>query len=191
MEKMSERDLIFEFTNMQPDARLRELMLYVAQKCSDDPSFGATKLNKILYFSDFVSYLNDGQPVTGAEYMAQQHGPVPRRLIPVRQELEQSGDAVVEKRTRLAHEQHRLVPMRDPDLSLFTAREIAIVDEIIDRLRGRPAWQVSLLSHGIAWNIADEGESIPYQAAFLSSDPLSPEDIARAQELINEYGWAV
>jgi len=191
MKSIRTRDLTFDFPEMEPDIRLRELMLYVAKKCSDDPSFGATKLNKILYFSDFLSYLNDGRPVTGSEYMAQQHGPVPKRLVPMRQELEGAGDAVVEKRTRLTHEQHRLVPLRDPDLSLFSSREIAIVDEVIERLKGRAAWEVSMLSHGMAWNVPAEGESIPYQAAFLSSDPLTPDDIAWAQELINEHGWAV
>jgi len=191
METMTEKGLTYEFRDMDSDLRLRELMLYVAQRCSDDPTFGATKLNKILYFSDFISYLNDGRPVTGTEYMAQQHGPVPRRLLPVRQELESAGEAAIEKRTRLNYEQHRLVPLRDPDLSLFSAREISIVDQVIERLKGRPAWQVSLLSHGMAWNVPQEGESIPYQAAFLSSEPLTPEDIARAQELTNAHGWAV
>lgn len=191
MTAMAKHDLTFVFPDMEPDRRLRELMLYVASKCSDDPGFGATKLNKILYFSDFLSYLNDSRPVTGAEYMAQQHGPVPKRLVPLRQELEEAGHAVVEKRARLTHEQHRLIPMREPDLSLFSAREIAIVDEVIQRLWGRRATEVSQLSHGIAWNVPSEGESIPYQAAFLSSDPLSSDDIARAQELINEHGWDV
>jgi len=191
MTAMSESALTFSFPDMDPDSRLRELMLYVAHKCSDDPGFGATKLNKILYFSDFLSYLNDGRPVTGTEYMAQQHGPVPKRLVPVRQGLETSGDAVVEKRARLAHEQHRLIPMREPDLSLFSAKDIAIVDEVIQSLWGRGASEVSLISHGIAWTVPDEGESIPYQAAFLSNDALTSDDIARAQELINEHGWDV
>ena len=35
------------------DERLGELILYVADKCADDPRFGATKLNKILWWSDF------------------------------------------------------------------------------------------------------------------------------------------
>ncbi len=191
MTNMDISKLIFNFPELDPDSRLRELMIYIARKCSDDPGFGATKLNKILYFSDFISFLNHGKPVTGTEYMAQQHGPVPKRLVPIREELEQSGQAVVEKRARLNYEQHRLVPMRDPDLSLFSADEISIVDEVIQQLWGVGACEVSQLSHGIAWNVPNEGESIPYQAAYLSSAPLCQEDISRAQELVNKHGWSV
>jgi len=30
--------------------KFRELILYISQKCANDPSFGAIKVNKILYF---------------------------------------------------------------------------------------------------------------------------------------------
>ena len=33
----------FEFN----DRKFRELVIYIAEKCADDPTFGATKLNKI------------------------------------------------------------------------------------------------------------------------------------------------
>jgi len=37
------------------ERKFKELILYVADKCSDDPDFGAVKLNKILFYSDFYS----------------------------------------------------------------------------------------------------------------------------------------
>jgi len=45
--------------------KFRELVLYLSEKSQDDKKFGATKLNKILYFCDFGSYVKLGQPVTG------------------------------------------------------------------------------------------------------------------------------
>ena len=38
------------------EGKFRELILYVARRSEDDKYFGAVKLNKILYFSDFNAY---------------------------------------------------------------------------------------------------------------------------------------
>ena len=35
------------------ERKLRELILYISQRCANDPTFGAIKLNKTLCFSDF------------------------------------------------------------------------------------------------------------------------------------------
>ena len=71
----------FSFPEMDPDRRLAELILYIAEKCEHDPGFGAVKLNKILAFADFSSYFETGKPITGAEYMRLPQGPAPRRLL--------------------------------------------------------------------------------------------------------------
>ncbi len=36
--------------------RFKELMVFVADTCIGDPTFLAVKLNKILYFADFMAY---------------------------------------------------------------------------------------------------------------------------------------
>jgi hypothetical protein len=71
--------------------KLKELILYISQKCASDPNFGAIKLNKILYFSDFASFAHYGEPITGAEYQKLEQGPAPRRMVPVRNEMQRSG----------------------------------------------------------------------------------------------------
>src|SRR5437660_10500981 len=78
--------------------RLRELILYIADRSKDDPKFGATKLNKILYFSDFVSFREYGEPITGAMYMRLENGPAPMHLVPVRNEMLESGEIAMEPR---------------------------------------------------------------------------------------------
>ena len=45
------------------EAKLKELMLYVADKCSQDPNFGATKLNKILWWANFLAFGKIRKPV--------------------------------------------------------------------------------------------------------------------------------
>lgn len=157
-------------TISDPDRRLRELMLHVAARCQNDPTFGATKLNKILFFADFSSFIKTGKPVTGAVYMRQDNGPVPRRLVPAREELIGRGRAVIQKNELWnGMVQNRLIALDKADLSAFTKEELQQVEAVVENLDGRTAAEVSKLSHDecLAWEIAEDGEDIPYEAAFL------------------------
>ena len=171
--------------------KLRELILYIAERSIEDPGFGATKLNKILFFSDFIAYGSYGEPITGARYQRLPRGPAPRELLPIQAELEKANEAIVVEKKRFNFKQKRILPLRDPDLSSFTAEEIALVDEVIDGLRPFNATNISALSHQIAvgWQLAGEGEDIPYESVFISNDPLTPTDVRRGQELAKEHGW--
>ena len=46
------------------EEKLRQLILYVSQKCANHPGFGLTKLNKIAYFADFLVFANTDNPLT-------------------------------------------------------------------------------------------------------------------------------
>ncbi len=171
--------------------KFMELLLYVADKSLDDPSFGATKLNKILFFSDFLAYGRTRRPITGATYQRLERGPAPRELLPAQDELCKVGDAIVVEQRRFNYPQKRLIPLREADLSAFVAEEIALVDKVIDLLRAHNAASVSALSHdiGVGWQIADDGTDIPYEAVFLSADTPTPTDVKRGRELAQQHGW--
>src|ERR1039458_8064113 len=99
--------------------KFTELVLYVADQSADDPGFGATKLNKILFFSDFLSYAQRGKSITGAVYQKLPYGPAPRPLVPIQEQLVASGDADLVPADRFGHVQKRLVARRDPNVDLF------------------------------------------------------------------------
>jgi hypothetical protein len=167
------------------DQKLGELILYISKKSVNDPDFGAVKLNKILYFSDFFAYGNWGKAITGAEYQHLRLGPAPRRLLPVRAQLEKDG-ALARQNVQLIGErkQVRTVNLREPNLDLFTAREISLVDDVIEQLAGRNADDVSELSHReVGWKSTREGETIPYGTIFLSDRPPTEAELWRAKEL--------
>src|SRR5438034_10969942 len=92
-----EEDLTFKFEEIDGQARLRELILYVSQRCANDPTFGATKLNKILFYADFFSYFRFGEPIAGIEYQRLPNGPAPKQLLPVRRQMLAEGDLAMEK----------------------------------------------------------------------------------------------
>lgn len=170
------------------ERKLAELILYVSQKCANDPRFGAIKLNKVLYFSDFLAYANWGRPITGAEYQNLRNGPAPRRLLPLREILEFKRELVMQRvQLRSGNVQHRTVNMREPDLKVFTGEEIALVDDVIRILERMDAEQASDLSHRmVGWKMTREGETIPYQTIFLSDEPLTEAEIKRGLELAKE-----
>lgn len=184
-----QQNLTFEFTGMDGKSRLRELILYISAKCSDDPTFGATKLNKILFFSDFAAYYRYGKPISGIEYQRLPNGPAPKQLMPVRTRMEKEGDVAVQQTSFYNRSQHRCIPLRDPDLSGFTGSEIAVIDEIIHKLWGDTATEVSRVSHQRAWRIAKDMESIPYQAVFLSNEDWTDADLSRLSALNAENRW--
>jgi uncharacterized phage-associated protein len=150
------------------DEKLGELLLYVAQRLEGDPHGGATKINKVLFFSEFAFMRTHGRPITGAEYQKLDRGPAPRRLLPVREWLIESGAARLETSVHRGYHLARLTPLRDFNRSMFTDDEIAQVDEVIDDLHSYSAIQVSEMSHAeTGWRMVEFGETIPYEAAYL------------------------
>lgn len=84
-----------------------------------------------------------------------------------------------------------MIPKRRAIRRLFSAEEIAHVDDVIRDLAPRNAKEISKLSHvqSVAWQIADIGEEIPYEAVFLSARKATTADLARGQELARKHGW--
>lgn len=170
--------------------KLKELILYVASKSLGDPHFGATVLNKVLFFSDFIAFSNFGHAITGAEYQRLKHGPAPRHLLPLQRELEAEGAAAVLPKTVGGFTQRRVVALREPNLRGFTAEEIALVDEVIDELREETATSVSELSHrwSLGWRAARERETIPYGTVFWTRPDVGDANMERAEEIAQKLG---
>lgn len=156
------------------ERKFTELVLHVACHLQGDGAGGATKLNKILYFAEFAHVRRTGRPITGATYQKLEHGPAARCLRPVRDKLIANGEASLVTEEFLGYQQHRLVPLREADLCVFSADELATIDKVLDDLSGLNARQVSDLSHDEAgWRLVDFGDDIPYEAALVGARQVS------------------
>lgn len=142
-------------------ARLRELMLYVAGACRERPSFDAPALAGALYLCDFAAYDRLGCSITGSSYVKEQRGPVPAGFNEAFDALAGDGRAVA-------------------DVSVFTASEIALVDEVVGQLA---AGAGSDWSYGAGWKAVAFGEEIPYCFAGVSDGDFSAADLERAREI--------
>jgi hypothetical protein len=171
------------------EERFKELIVFISELCKHDSTYGSIKLNKILYFADFMAYRVLGRPITGARYLKLPEGPVPREIIAARNDLIAEGRMAVELRPYFNGVQKRPVVVGDgPNESGFSESERAIVRSIADYFHGKTAREVSDFSHlQPGWILAEDGADIPYETAWLSSDPVDQMDEAIAQEMADKY----
>jgi hypothetical protein len=171
------------------ESKFKELVLYIAQKSMDDSTYGATKLNKLLCFSDFMSYGASGRPITGMDYQKLEWGPAPRRLKPLQRDLINDGSAQLIT-AAYGYPQARLVALRDPDLSLFSGPEIAIVDGVLEKLKHLNATSISDYSHKwfSGWDAAGIGETIPYETVFWHRPELTDDVIDEGRRIAKNHG---
>jgi hypothetical protein len=169
-----------------PSEKFSELILYVALKTDRNPWFGATKLNKVLFFADFEMYRQHGASITGAKYVKKPKGPVPFGIEPLKAEMCRKGDAAERREMAGSYLQRRFIPLRPPRLELFTGEEISLVDQFIDEVSGETADQVSERTHRLdGWKLAEMGEEIPLFTVLLPDDEveLTDEELDRGRRL--------
>jgi hypothetical protein len=175
---------------MDERSRLGDLILYVARKSETDLRFGATKLNKILYYVDFSAYRLLGRSISGDEYQHLPNGPAPKHLLPVLQELESQGAVARENRQAGPFTQTRVVVRRPVRDSAFTDAERQIVDDVVEVLRPMSAAEVTDVSHKeFGYRTTEDREVIPYYTAWIGSEPLTDEQIQLGQEIAQRHGY--
>lgn len=162
------------------ESKLVELILLIAQLSADDPSLGNTKLNKLLYYSDFEAVRQLGEPITGVEYQKLEHGPAPRRLKPVRSDMEKKHLVEIHHRQVGPYTQTFTVPQREANPFFFTTEQRRVVEDVVARFRGVDAVSISEISHreSAGWIGLDFGETIPYDSALVVIEPSEDDRVA-------------
>jgi antitoxin SocA-like protein len=181
-------NLHFEFPIKNKEVKFKELVKYISHECVDDPTYSLIKLLKILFFSDFESYGRYGVPITGMRYRKLPYGPVPVDFPRLQEELLRDKEIKIHSRRIYEFSSQRLIPLTEPNLDVLEARHIAIVDGWIRFFWNKKATEISEYSHGKAWKIAQDSELIPYEAVFISHEPVTFEDVARAKERRRQSG---
>lgn len=150
------------------DKKLRELILYISRHSEGDQYFGATKLNKLLFYSDFAAHLYLGKSITEHEYQVLPQGPAPRQLVSIRNQMVQDKELHIRESDSFPFTQKIPLALRKPDLSVFNGEEIALVDDILAQCRQLSAAQINEKSHQfINWCLVEDGETIPYSMVLI------------------------
>lgn len=172
--------------------RFEELILLLAKLSEEDEHFGATKLNKLLFYCDFLAYAHLGAPLTGAPYQKLEYGPAPRPLKPTLAKLVREGRLAEEQRDRFSLQQKRPVALREADRSLFSEDEIELIESMVAKFRSESATAISDLSHQLpGWKLARKGETIPYGTVRLGTRAATPAEVEYAKSLVGVAKAAV
>jgi uncharacterized phage-associated protein len=164
--------------------KFRELILSITDRSREDARFGLTKLNKLMFYTDFGCYLLLGKPATGATYEHWPAGPVAKEMRDQKAILIEGEFATIERRPYFNGVQERIVPIKHPDLAAFSDDEIAIIDQVVEFFWFYNATQISDFSHmELGWRVTEDRQTIPYETAWISPEPLSAEQIELGQRI--------
>ncbi|MBP1675867.1 MAG: hypothetical protein H6Q20_426 [Bacteroidetes bacterium] len=143
--------------------KAREIVVYFADLCQPF----TTKMNKLLFYADFLNYKRTSYSISGMAYQAIQRGPVPLRY----DGLYGNVSDVVERKDEFFSNDvsgERLVAKGKFNSSLFSEEELKTLEKVANRFRNTPTKDIVLISHAEpAWidNERTENE-ISYQYAF-------------------------
>lgn len=160
--------------------KLRNLILYLSKKSEDDDSYAYTKLNKLLFYVDFLSYARTGKAVTNEQYQSNRFGPTPRGISPVVRDMEDKGEIEVKavKVPFYKWPQKRPEAVLEANLDILTPEEIALADEVLERFWG--VWGKGISKSAYAEFGIDKferGKTIPYSIALVDNREPTQDDI--------------
>ncbi|MCU0355353.1 MAG: DUF4065 domain-containing protein, partial [Cytophagales bacterium] len=134
-----------------------------------------TKLNKLLFYADFLHYCQTGRSISGLTYIAIQHGPVPKRFGTLFEMAEFHGLVTVERReTADGHEMNIFHPASEVtfDKYLFNDTENKSLETVAKKLGNQTMNKLVELSHQEkAWlQNVDSNSAIDYAFGFELSN---------------------
>lgn len=170
--------------------RLREMILYISERCSTAQYFDKIKLNKILWKADFDAFAARRVPVTGRPYQRLQFGPAPVEMPPLYGEMLQEGLIHIDQ-TDLGEgaKEHRTIADARPELKLFSQDDLSYVDTAIAYYWNKIGNEASDDSYGVAWATRENGDPMPYELALLSDRRLGKTQAERLLEMARQAGW--
>ena len=165
--------------------------LFFAEK----DKIGITKLNKLLYYSDFEHYRLYGRPIIGDEYMKMEQGPVPERAYSIfnsnfRDAQDASLKEYIEVKPRRIRDfsEKTIVPKIKPNLDCFSQSELEIMEQVSAQYKGKPANMLSKKTHDeLPWQKTKSLQKIDYKLILDGSDSSGvSSDYASYREKQNE-----
>lgn len=109
--------------------KYKNALLYFIKYCNNQ-YLGATKLNKLLYYLDFISYRDRQQSITGDKYLHKQYGPVPENIDEVLAGLHKDGLVDIERVSYKASDTFKYETKEEPDLTVFDDYERKLLENI-------------------------------------------------------------
>ena len=151
-------------------AKFKAMVHYIVESCKDPHRLGATRLNKICWYSDTIAYRYHGVPITDETYVKRKHGPVPKTILAALHELEKDKKISVREHEFLPGRKIRIfTSLSEPDVSAFERHDFDVINYVVERIcHDHTAASISDLSHNAIWDAANDGEEIPMSATLVA-----------------------
>jgi len=154
--------------------KFKQVLLYVLGKIGSKPNVGETVLHKILYFIDFDYYEKFEENLMGATYIKNHHGPTAVELKEIISDMRKKEEIEVVKSKYFKYHQKKYLPIKRPNLSVLSAREIEHIDDVLARLSDKNAREIENYSHNdIPWKVAENGKPLSYESVFYRDEYYS------------------
>jgi uncharacterized phage-associated protein len=165
------------FVDYQPEKAL-EVLLYLAAKV---PKFDQYKACKMFFLSDKRHLVRYGRTITGDEYDALEHGPIPsmtrERIKTLLENAAADKDLGEVFKLDVRFKYPRLVGTRDADLEALSQTDLQVLNETIEEFGNKGFDELKALTH----------EMVAYKKAWkddtsAKSFPMSFEDFFEQDE---------
>jgi uncharacterized phage-associated protein len=144
--------------------------LYFINHCNNS-FLGKTKINKLFYYLDFISYRDGKKSVTGDSYTHNKLGPVPdsllteiiprlkekRKIDITESEISKDGETFIT---------YKFIALENPDMSFFNLEEIRLLKNICKEFNSWTSDKMVEQTHFEApWFYSLKGEKIDFEYA--------------------------
>ncbi|MDF1589609.1 MAG: Panacea domain-containing protein [Gammaproteobacteria bacterium] len=170
--------------------KFKSLVHYVCHQTTEKPEkLGATKLNKVLWFSDLLSYIDTGKSITDEVYVKRQFGPVPKNILNTLNELIDEKAIAVQQHSFHGFIQKHHLSLKDANDSFMDETEKSIVNDVMNAIcENHTANSISHLTHTDLWDMAEDGEELPHYTAFsISAGTLTDQDLEWANDKVKGF----
>lgn len=110
-------------------SKYKNAILYFIKYCNNQ-YLGSTKLNKLLYYLDFISYRDRAEPVTGDVYIHNHYGPTPSASNNILSEMVEDEEIEITKDPFEDSHTMSFAIKKDPDETVFSNEERKLLKSI-------------------------------------------------------------
>ncbi|GAG12253.1 unnamed protein product, partial [marine sediment metagenome] len=125
-----------------------------------------TKLNKLLFYTDFKHFKEYTVSITGARYAHIPFGPAPDNYDLYYPVLVRREAIKLEEKDYPGYTGENMITVQEPDLNLFSESELRILTTVKEHFKNDNATEISSFSHGEkGYQDTPQGKIISYKYA--------------------------
>jgi len=150
--------------------KFKETFLYILQQTYNKPHVTKMVIYRLFYFIDFDYYERYKNKLIGATYIKNSFGPAPAEFNTIVNQMINNNEVrkIESERTdKLEYIKTLYIPIAKPNLAIFTANEIEIINKVVNNLSKMNFERITKHAHNDApWRLTKNGDVIDYNKVF-------------------------